>query len=523
MTLPPSHLATASDDPASPDSSSAEPSTNSPPFQTVAVEPVSTLPPLFASTRVLAIPEILYTIGLALETYRLRWNPDKRCMELVWISSNLLRAASVARLWRSVLTPILWTTIDSASMGNTRWIVPLSTLERMAPSIRCLSFLNNPYDHAENNQLLSTLNLIFTESRIRSLSISNCSFPLEVLLRNCPDTLQSLTISGARSGIGPHTRGLLIASTSLVELGLEFIRMHVTDLINVLANKKFLRTVNIRTRCIFEQRPLAHQELRDMLLEQIRDTLDGSLPVKFLTVASGLPDWFFQLFLPVMTNLHSIDISRTQGNNGTLVAELLVEHTNNLRTVKISSTSSDWMMSFLDRMPDTVTNLHVALGSWNEIIEGGILHRSNSLTHLTIDSGQARGALAKLRFIRIIVVQCSHLQELRYHNHCPGRVVQNVLFETDWTHKQLRILHIHGVGFGQVESFNHPVPPPWTGYSRRQAEFLCCGGSEDDLDFTAALAKNRSMASHRMILHSLRQCPELHTVVLTEAMYRRIV
>ncbi|KAG9062500.1 hypothetical protein KI688_005415 [Linnemannia hyalina] len=50
-------------------------------------------------------------------------------------------------------------------------------------------------------------------------------------------------------------------------------------------------------------------------------------------------DWFFQHFLPIMTILQSIDISRTQGNNGTLVAELLTEHTDNLRTVKISSTT----------------------------------------------------------------------------------------------------------------------------------------------------------------------------------------
>lgn len=203
------------------------------------------------------------------------------------------------------------------------------------------------------------------------------------------------------------------------------------DLIDVLASKRFLRTVNIRTRRIFKQGLLAHQELRELLLERILDMFDGSLPVKTLAVASSLSAWLSRLFLPVMTNLQSIDISQTQGNNGTLVVELLAGHVDNLRTVKISSNSFDWMMSLLHRMPDTVTNLHVALGCWNEIFEGVILSRSNILIDLIIDSEQRRGTLVKLRFLRIIVVQSSHLQELRYHNHCPGRVVQNVLFETD--------------------------------------------------------------------------------------------
>ncbi|KAG0080358.1 hypothetical protein BGZ90_012591 [Linnemannia elongata] len=279
----------------------------------------------------------------------------------------------------------------------------------MTPT-RCFSILNDPYDHAKSNQVLSVLNIAFTNSGIRSLSISNCSYPLEVPLQNCSDTLRSLTNSGARSGIGPHTRGLLIESTSLAELRLEFIRMSVMDLIDVLASKRFLRTVNIRTRCIFEQGLLAHQELRELLLERILDMFDGLLPVKTLTVALSLFAWFFRLFLPVMTNLQSIDISQTQGSNGTLVAEMLAEHVDNLRTVKISSNSFDWMISLLDRMPETVTNLHVALGCWNDIFEGVILSRSNILIHLTIDSEQRRGILVKLRFLRIIVVQSSHLQ-----------------------------------------------------------------------------------------------------------------
>ncbi|KAF9333549.1 hypothetical protein BGZ91_011216 [Linnemannia elongata] len=239
----------------------------------------------------------------------------------------------------------------------------------MTPT-RCFSILNDPYDHAKSNQVLSVLNIAFTNSGIRSLSISNCSYPLEVPLQNCSDTLRSLTNSGARSGIGPHTRGLLIESTSLAELRLEFIRMSVMDLIDVLASKRFLRTVNIRTRCIFEQGLLAHQELRELLLERILDMFDGLLPVKTLTA----------------------------------------EHVDNLRTVKISSNSFDWMISLLDRMPETVTNLHVALGCWNDIFEGVILSRSNILIHLTIDSEQRRGILVKLRFLRIIVVQSSHLQ-----------------------------------------------------------------------------------------------------------------
>ncbi|KAG0061880.1 hypothetical protein BGZ89_011109 [Linnemannia elongata] len=145
-------------------------------------------------------------------------------------------------------------------------------------------------------------------------------------------------------GSAPHTRGLLIASTSLAELRLEFIRMPVMDLIDVLASKRFLRTVNIRTRRIFKQGLLAHQELRELHLERILDMFDGSLPVKTLVVASSLSAWFFRLFLPVMTNLQSIDISQTQGNNGTLVAELLAKRVDNLRTVKISSNSFNWMM-----------------------------------------------------------------------------------------------------------------------------------------------------------------------------------
>ncbi|KAF9549614.1 hypothetical protein EC957_003150 [Mortierella hygrophila] len=138
-----------------------------------------------------------------------------------------------------------------------------------------------------------------------------------------------------------------------------------------------------------------------MLLERILDTFDGSWLVKALTVASNLPDWFFQLFLPVMTNLQSINISRMQGNSGPLVAELLAEHTNNLRTVKISSTTPNWMMSFLDRMPDTVTNLHVAPVNWKRVFEGVILNSALTFKTFAIIITVLEG-LCKTWYLRLI-------------------------------------------------------------------------------------------------------------------------
>ncbi|KAF9149993.1 hypothetical protein BG015_008183, partial [Linnemannia schmuckeri] len=220
--------------------SSAPSTVQTAPAEPALVQLAPAQPPLFASIRALAIPEILHNTGLFVQTYKLWWNPNNRRMEPVTTVEISAHAHPLDNngLFIHKQNPLDCAIIDIGADG-------VKYQKSIIPQQPIRVYREQP-----------TLKLALTNSRIRLLELSNCSLPLEVLVQDCPDTLLSLTISGARSGIGPLTRGLLIASTSLVELGLDSIWMPVSGLITILTYKRSLRTINIGARCVFEQGPL---------------------------------------------------------------------------------------------------------------------------------------------------------------------------------------------------------------------------------------------------------------------------
>ena len=528
------------------------------------------------------IPEILTLVGSYLPLFGRRFEVGRYRFVDIWDPKPILRAGAVCTTWHNVLTPVLWRTYDHAIMGKK---VPIEVLARYIKFVRHLSLVDKTHKkHAElwdvlmkhqhidrleihdavfpvkrligpNTHTLAELTLsgnctrmhpfllIFIERQVhlKSLELTRFKFTAsdwKRIITNKP-YLRKLTISQQCKFLdhkseqsedeGENKDDIKEVKVDAKNIKLkDFTEMEVdtalktagTTTNNDESKKRKIEDNGAGNRSRNKRR--RRSELANAKLPDAKNI--GILPISHLVLRDNhllLP--FQKAILEACPHLEQLDICYSQKADGGKVATLVRENCHELRRLSLRSTRQPWTLAMIEGAPQSVEELILHTGQLDLQMTAAIKERKDSLTRLDLDFGQGTKGKRRLACIHSILRECTELREFTYHNHAEDKVFKDMMFKKAWNLPNLRKLHLHGVsprakhgGVPQV-----PSPEGWRQQYGGRKGHCCSARSFEEVRKQGNAVK--SPLFDVALLEHVRDLPSLSEVVITEAVYRKLL
>ncbi|KAG0060029.1 hypothetical protein BGZ90_004232 [Linnemannia elongata] len=250
----------------------------------------------------------------------------------------------------------------------------------------------------------------------------------------------------------------------------------------------------------------------------------GILPISHLVLRDNrllLP--FQKAILEACPHLEQLEICYSQKADGGKVATLVRENCHSLRRLSLRSTRQPWTLAMIEGAPQSVEELILHTGQLDLQITAAIKDRKDRLTKLDLDFGRGTKGKRRLACILSILRECTGLREFTYHNHAEDKVFKDMLLKKTWNLPHLRKLHLHGVSprakYGGIPQV--PSPEGWRQqYGGRKDE--CCSARS----FEEVRKQGNELKSPLFdvaLLEHVRDLPNLSEVVISEAIYRKLL
>ncbi|KAF9140717.1 hypothetical protein BGX30_006102 [Mortierella sp. GBA39] len=536
------------------------------------------------STHPLMIPEILVLIGSYLPLFWRRYDTYQYRFVDLWDPTHILSAAAVCTTWYNAFTPVLWRTYDHAIMEKK---VPLEVLARNIMFVRHLSLLDKTHkkhadlwdvlkkhehiDHLEiHDAVFPVRRLIGAKSHsLAELTLSgNCTrmhpfllifLERQVYLKSLELTRFKFTASDWKRIITnkPHLRKLTISQQcefldykseqdedkdkdenkdAINEIKAEDIMLEdftETEVHMALKAAGNSTTTNngesMKRKTEDDESGNRGCNKRRRRIELVNVKLPdakkiGILPILHLVLRDNRLLFPFQkAILEACPHLNQLEICYSQKADGGKVATLVRENCHKLRRLSLRSTRQPWTLAMIEGAPQSVEELILHTGQLDLQMAAAIKDRKDSLTRLDLDFGQGTKGKRRLACIHSILRECTELREFTYHNHADDKVFKAMMLNKAWNLPNLRKLILHGVsprakhgGVPQV-----PSPEGWRQlYRGRKAHCCSCRSYEDIRQQGNEL---KSPLFDVALLEHVRDLPNLSEVVITEALYRRLL
>lgn len=532
------------------------------------------------------MPEILILVGSYLPLFEHRYESGHLRGLDIWDPKPLLRAGAVCTTWHNVLTPVLWRTYDHAIMSKKvslevlaryiRFVRHLSLVDKRHKKNAELWDILVKHEHIDrleihdavfpvkrlmgpNTHNLAELTLsgnctrmhpfllIFVERQVylKSLELSRFKFTAsdwKRIITNKPH-LRKLTISQQcefldysseqdenedenKDGIKKvkiEAKDIKLKDCTEMEMGTALEAPSTTTVNNAARNstkKHKIEDDGVGNRG--RNKRLRRSELVKVKLPNAMNI--GILPISHLVLRDNRLLLSFQkAILMACPHLDQLEICYSQKSDGDKVATLVRENCHNLRRLTLHSTRQPWTLAMVEGVPQSVEELILHTGQLDLQMAAAIKDRKDSLTRLDLDFGHGTKGKRRLACILSILRECTELREFTYHNHADDKVFREMLFKKTWNLPNLKKLHLHGVSprakYGGITQV--PSPEGWRQQYKGRKGTCCSFRSFEEVRQQGNTLK--SPLFDVALLEHVRDLPSLSEVIITEAVYRKLL